>query len=86
MTFVGVNLLNLVTYITAWPDATLDEMAAFIYYNKGGDLYSRQAISNSLKNLDITRKKGVDRSISDAAAGRRFCVWGFWDCPPPLGS
>ncbi len=29
-TVVGVDLLNLVTYITAWPDATLDEMAAFI--------------------------------------------------------
>ena len=27
-TVVGVDLLNLVTYITAWPDATLDEMAA----------------------------------------------------------
>ncbi len=34
-TVVGVDLLNLVTYITAWPDATLDEMAAFIY-NEGG--------------------------------------------------
>jgi hypothetical protein len=34
-TVVAVDLLNLVTYITAWPDATLDEMAAFIY-NEGG--------------------------------------------------
>ena len=34
-TIVGVDLLSLVTYITAWPDATLDEMAVFIY-NKGG--------------------------------------------------
>ena len=34
-TVVGVDLLNLVTYITAWPDATLDEMSTFIY-NKGG--------------------------------------------------
>ncbi len=24
---IGTKLLNLVTYITAWPDATLDEMA-----------------------------------------------------------
>ena len=55
-TVVGVDLLNLVTYITAWPDATLDEMAAFIY-NEGGDLYSRQAISNCLKDLDVTRKR-----------------------------
>ena len=34
-TIVGVDLLSLVTYITAWPDATLDEMAVFIY-NEGG--------------------------------------------------
>ena len=54
-TIVGVDLLNLATYITAWPDANIDEMAAFIY-NEGGDLYSRQAISNRLKDLAITRK------------------------------
>ena len=29
-TIVGVDLLSLVTYITDWPDATLDEMAIFI--------------------------------------------------------
>ena len=34
-TLVGVDLLSLVTYITASPDATLDEMVVFIY-NKGG--------------------------------------------------
>ena len=32
---IGTKLLNLVTYITAWPDATLDEMVAFIF-NEGG--------------------------------------------------
>ncbi len=37
-TIVGVDLLSLVTYITAWPgpDATLDEMAVFIYNEGGG--------------------------------------------------
>ena len=34
-TIVGVDLLRLVTCITAWPDATLDKMVVFIY-NKGG--------------------------------------------------
>jgi hypothetical protein len=44
-TIVGVDLLSLVTYITAWPDATLDEMAVFIY-NEGGGLYSlRQSLN-----------------------------------------
>ena len=28
---VGADLLNLVTYLTTWPDATIYEMAAFIY-------------------------------------------------------
>ena len=37
-TIIGVDLLNLVTYITAWPDATLDEMAVFIYNEGGGSL------------------------------------------------
>ena len=35
-TIVGVDLLSLVTYITAWLDATQDKMAVFIY-NKGGE-------------------------------------------------
>jgi hypothetical protein len=35
---IGVDLLNLVIYITAWPDATLDEMAAFIFNEGGGTL------------------------------------------------
>ena len=34
-TVVGVDLLNLATFITAWPTATIDEMASFLY-NKGG--------------------------------------------------
>jgi hypothetical protein len=53
---IGTKLLNLVTYITAWPDATLDKMAAFIF-NEGGELYSRQATSQRLAELDITKKR-----------------------------
>jgi hypothetical protein len=33
---IGVDLLNLVIYITAWPDANLDEMAAFIFNKEEG--------------------------------------------------
>ena len=83
-TVVGINLLNLVTYITAWPDATLDEMAAFIY-NKGGDLYSRQAISNCLQDLDVTRKKASTEGYQTQRPDVEFRVCGFWNCPPPLG-
>ena len=38
-TIVGVDLLSLVTYITASPDATLDEMVVFIY-NEGGGVFT----------------------------------------------
>ena len=81
-TVVGVDLLNLVTYITAWPDATLDEMAAFIY-NEGGDLYSRQAIYNRLKDLDVTWKKASTEGYQTQRPDVEFRVWSFWNCPPP---
>jgi hypothetical protein len=48
--------LNLVIYITALSDATLDEMAAFIF-NEWQELFFRKAISKQLKELEITRKK-----------------------------
>ncbi len=82
-TIVGVDLLNLVTYITAWPDSTHDEMAAFIY-NDGGDLYSRQAISNRLQNLDITRKIASTEGYQTQRPDVEYRVWAFWNCPPPL--
>ncbi len=34
---VGVNLINLATFITAWPDVITDEMTVFIY-NEGQSL------------------------------------------------
>jgi hypothetical protein len=49
MTIIGVDLLSLVTYITAWPDATLDKMAVFIY-NEGGGVFTpvRRSPNDSL--------------------------------------
>ena len=73
---VGVDLLSLVTYITAWPDATLDEMAAFIF-NEGGDLYSRQAISKRLAELDITKKRASTEGYQTQQPDVQFRVWGF---------
>ena len=84
MTIVGVNLLNLVTYITAWPNSTHDEMAAFIF-NEGGDLYPFQAISKHLKELDILKKRASTKGYQAQCPDVEFCVWCFWNCPPPLG-
>jgi hypothetical protein len=73
---IGVDLLNLVIYITAWPDATLDEMAAFIF-NEGGGLFSRQAISKHLKELEITKKKASNETYQAQQPDVQFCVWSF---------
>ena len=60
----------------AWPDATLDEMAVFIY-NEGGGLYSRQAISNRLRELDITKKRASTEGYQTQQPDVQFQVWGF---------
>jgi hypothetical protein len=59
---IGADLLNPVTFITAWPNATLNMMAAYIF-NKGGDLYSHQTIFKCLKELDITKKRALTESF-----------------------
>jgi hypothetical protein len=68
----------------AWPDATLDEMAAFIY-NEGGDLNSHQAISNHLKDLDVTRKKASTEGYQTQRPDVELSLWSFWNCPSPAG-
>jgi hypothetical protein len=55
-TIVGVDMIHLVTFLVAHPDATQDEMAAFVY-NKGSMLYLKQCISEHLNDLKITKKK-----------------------------
>ncbi len=51
---VEVDLLNLVTYITTWTDATLDDMAAFMY-KRGVNTPTRQS-PNALRSWTSQRK------------------------------
>ncbi len=81
---IRTKLLNLVTYITAWPDTTLDKMASFIFNERGG-LYSSQAISQQLAELDITKKRASTKGYQMQHPDMQFHVWGFWNCPSPLG-
>jgi hypothetical protein len=53
---VGADLINLVTFLKAWPEAHLDVIAIFIY-NKGGPLYPITVISKCLDKLKITKKR-----------------------------
>ena len=69
---MGVNLTNLVTFLRAWPAATLYKMAVFIF-NKGEPLYSKQVQSKRLAELGITKKKASTKAYQ-APEGRHS----FW--------
>jgi hypothetical protein len=57
MQVVGVDQLLLMIYISILhPDATLDEMATFIYNEGAGGHYSNEVLSKQLKELEITKK------------------------------
>jgi hypothetical protein len=84
-TVVGVDSLNLVTYITTWPDATLNEMVAFIY-NKGGGGYLLLPGNIQLpKGSRLTQKKASTEGYQTQWPDVKFCVWSFWSCPHPAG-
>jgi hypothetical protein len=53
---VGVDLINLVTFLWAWPESQLEEMAVFLY-SEGGPLYSVDVISKCLAELEITKNR-----------------------------
>jgi hypothetical protein len=52
---VGVDLPNFVTFLRAWPEATLGKMAIFLY-NEEGPLYSKQVLSRCLTKLSILKR------------------------------
>jgi hypothetical protein len=81
---VGVGLINLVTFLRAWPEATLDEMAVFLY-NEGGPLYSKQVLSKRLAELEITKKRASTEAYQAQREDVQFRVWSFFNCPSPLG-
>jgi hypothetical protein len=81
---VGVDLINLVTFLKAWLEAHLDKMAIFIY-NKGGPLYPITVISMHLDKLKITKKRASTEAYQAQKEDVQFRVWSFWNCPPLLG-
>jgi hypothetical protein len=81
---VGVNLLNLVTFLRAWPEATLKEMAIFIY-NEGGLLYLKQVLSRCLAKLSISKKRASTEAYQAQREDVQYRVWSFWNKPSPAG-
>jgi hypothetical protein len=81
---VGVDLINLMTFLRAWPEAHLIEMAVFTY-NEGRPLYPITVISKRLDKLKITKKRASIKAYQAQREGVQFHVWIFWNCPSPLG-
>lgn len=79
---VGIDMMNMVTFIIAYPDATLDEIAVFIY-NEGGELYDNSTISRRLKELQITKKTASTEAYQAFTPENRFKAHVFFHNPPP---
>lgn len=58
---VGTDLLNLVFFLIAHPDALLEEMAIFLYNEGAAEVYSTSLISKRLKNLESLRRRHLLR-------------------------
>ena len=54
---VGTDMVNMVTFILAFPTSTCQEIAVYIYNSGENELYSVPTVSKRLKDLDITKKK-----------------------------
>ena len=81
---IGHDMINLVTFLVGYPDATADEVIIFLY-NQGGALYSRQVVYERLKELNITRKRASTEAYQASRPDVLHRKWTFWNCPPPLG-
>jgi hypothetical protein len=82
-TIIGIDQFLLAIAITIWPDLTIDEMAVFIY-REGGGIYSRQAISARLSELEISRKVTSTEAYQAYTPTNLLKERLFWTSPPPL--
>ncbi len=80
---LGVDLINLMIFLRAWPESQLEEMAVFLY-NDGGPLYSIDVISKRLAELKITKKRASTEASQAQREDVQFRIWSFWNCSSPL--
>jgi hypothetical protein len=81
---VGRDLFLLSIGLFIYPDFKADELACFIVIN-GGEMYSRQAISQRMKDLGMSIKAASTEAYQAfTPINMRKCLY-FWTEPPPLG-
>jgi hypothetical protein len=83
---VGRDQLLMAIYLVAYPDAKLDEIAAFIA-NNGGELYSRSTISRRRMEMKNSRKvaDSVEAYQAFDLPANILQKERFVTLPPPLG-
>jgi hypothetical protein len=82
---VGIDIVNLVIFLLAWPDATLDEMATHLYNDGAEQIYSRPTMSIRLGELEIAKKKAATDAYQSQSEEVQDRLDYFFNCPPPLG-
>ena len=83
---VGTDMVNMVTFIIAYPTSTCQEIAVNIYNSgRGGELYSVPTVSKQLKELEITKKKASTEAHQAQSEDVQFRLECFFDMPCPLG-
>ena len=85
---VGLEQYRLFLFLLAWPDATLDEIIAFIANTAPADarrVYSRSQVSRRLNELGLTRKVGSTEARQASLPINLFKREQFWTLPIPFG-
>jgi hypothetical protein len=87
--FVGIDALLLVLYRMAWPEATADEVSAFMFTHSPRraitGLYDRAAVTRAEQRLGLTRKiksTTANQAFTPNNLMRRHL---FWTQPYPVG-
>ena len=83
----GFHQILLSTFVFAYPEATLDEIATFIANSSDdGVIYSRHDISTRLKQLGLSRKR-ASMEANQASLPQNMLIIRemFWNMPAPAG-
>jgi transposase len=81
---VGMDLLLMCLYLTAYPAASGDEIAIHII-NNGGGVYDRPIISRRMAELNLTKKQGSTEAYQAFLPQNILRLRRFWTIPPPIG-
>jgi hypothetical protein len=80
----GRDEMLMAIYLVAYPDAKLDEIAAFLA-NNGGPLYTRSAISRRRMEMKYSRKVASVEAYQSFRPANILMKKRFFALPPPLG-